>query len=342
MAFGKGCLFYTHCILIFFNTAQYYVTLSGVNYGKQFSKPDVFQGRFEQESPKLCLTLIMLKMLVCVCACVRMYVCVHACVCVCAGAGKVEILKDMLSASQVPWNEVLMRTGGLSAILAKSTKPQPDQEKTLAILQMPDQYFSKAMKDKEDRGTIMDSRALRRHDCPLQCGLTRTEKVFVENWRDLRMSAVQLQPCWWLSPSGEPGEGVWRLSVVSLQHFSSFYFKRKDSTSLWLGSTYCCFVLPRMISRFSKASRSVLFSGQAWISKNPIKQKESSETYHLEISILYELFEEGNDNPFQYACLENPMDRGPRQATVHGVTESDTTQQPTHLMVRTCNFFYSF
>ena len=28
---------------------------------------------------------------------------------------------------------------------------------------------------------------------------------------------------------------------------------------------------------------------------------------------------EGNGNPLQYACLENPMDRGAWQATVHGV-----------------------
>ena len=26
----------------------------------------------------------------------------------------------------------------------------------------------------------------------------------------------------------------------------------------------------------------------------------------------------GNDNPFQYSCLENSMDRGAWQATVHG------------------------
>ena len=31
---------------------------------------------------------------------------------------------------------------------------------------------------------------------------------------------------------------------------------------------------------------------------------------------------EGNDNPFQYACLGNPMGRGAWQAIVHGVTES--------------------
>ena len=36
--------------------------------------------------------------------------------------------------------------------------------------------------------------------------------------------------------------------------------------------------------------------------------------------------EEGNGDPLQYSCLENPMDRGAWQTTVHGVTESDTTE----------------
>ena len=30
----------------------------------------------------------------------------------------------------------------------------------------------------------------------------------------------------------------------------------------------------------------------------------------------------GNDNPFQYSCLKNPMDRGVWQATVHGISKS--------------------
>ena len=34
--------------------------------------------------------------------------------------------------------------------------------------------------------------------------------------------------------------------------------------------------------------------------------------------------EGGNGNPFQYSCLENPMDRGAWQATVHGVQKSWT------------------
>ena len=35
-------------------------------------------------------------------------------------------------------------------------------------------------------------------------------------------------------------------------------------------------------------------------------------------------FEGGNSNPLQYTCLENPMDRGAWQATVHGVSKSRT------------------
>ena len=33
---------------------------------------------------------------------------------------------------------------------------------------------------------------------------------------------------------------------------------------------------------------------------------------------------EGNGNPLQYSCLENSIDRGAWQATVHGVVKSRT------------------
>ena len=33
---------------------------------------------------------------------------------------------------------------------------------------------------------------------------------------------------------------------------------------------------------------------------------------------------EGNGNPLQYSCLENPTDRGAWQGTVHGVAKSQT------------------
>ena len=35
---------------------------------------------------------------------------------------------------------------------------------------------------------------------------------------------------------------------------------------------------------------------------------------------------EGHGNPLQYSCLENPIDRRSWQATVHGVTKSQTTE----------------
>ena len=35
---------------------------------------------------------------------------------------------------------------------------------------------------------------------------------------------------------------------------------------------------------------------------------------------------EGNGNPLQYSCLENPVARGAWLATVHGIAESDTTE----------------
>ena len=42
-------------------------------------------------------------------------------------------------------------------------------------------------------------------------------------------------------------------------------------------------------------------------------------------SLGWKDFPEGGDgNPLQYSCLENSMDRGAWQATVHGVAQSQT------------------
>ena len=49
---------------------------------------------------------------------------------------------------------------------------------------------------------------------------------------------------------------------------------------------------------------------------------------------------EVHGNPLQYSCLENSMDRGAWQATVHGVTESSTTEWPT--LSLSLNSTYSF
>ena len=48
---------------------------------------------------------------------------------------------------------------------------------------------------------------------------------------------------------------------------------------------------------------------------------------------------EGNGNPLQYSCLENPMDKGAWQATVHQVTQNQTQllltkQQQQHMYMK--------
>ena len=47
---------------------------------------------------------------------------------------------------------------------------------------------------------------------------------------------------------------------------------------------------------------------------------------------------EGNGNPLQYSCLENPMKRKAWWARVHGIAESDMTEQPI-LWARRCPLF---
>ena len=45
---------------------------------------------------------------------------------------------------------------------------------------------------------------------------------------------------------------------------------------------------------------------------------------------------EGNGNNLQYSCLGNPLDRGAGKATVHLVTESDSTEElNTHIVKNT-------
>ena len=41
-------------------------------------------------------------------------------------------------------------------------------------------------------------------------------------------------------------------------------------------------------------------------------------------------FGEGNGNPLQYSCLENPMDREAWQATVHGITRVEHNHHRLH------------
>ena len=57
-----------------------------------------------------------------------------------------------------------------------------------------------------------------------------------------------------------------------------------------------------------------------------IKKKKKSDTLVRDVDNGdgYSCIGEGNDNPLQYTCRENPMDGGAWWATVHGVAKSWT------------------
>ena len=50
---------------------------------------------------------------------------------------------------------------------------------------------------------------------------------------------------------------------------------------------------------------------------------------------------EGNGNPLQYSCLENPMDRGAWWATVHGITKSEIQLSNSHTHTHTHTLCYT-
>ena len=57
--------------------------------------------------------------------------------------------------------------------------------------------------------------------------------------------------------------------------------------------------------------------------KNPLASAGDTEDVGL-IPGLGRSPGEGSSKALQYSCLENPMDRGDRRATVHGVSKSQT------------------
>ena len=61
---------------------------------------------------------------------------------------------------------------------------------------------------------------------------------------------------------------------------------------------------------------------------SPWGRKESNTTERLHFHFSLSCIGEGNGNPLQYSCLENPRDRGACWAAVYGVTQSWTRLMP--------------
>ena len=57
---------------------------------------------------------------------------------------------------------------------------------------------------------------------------------------------------------------------------------------------------------------------------NPWGCKESDTTERLHFHLSLSCIGEGNDNPLQRSCLENPRDRGAWWAAIYGVAQSRT------------------
>ena len=73
---------------------------------------------------------------------------------------------------------------------------------------------------------------------------------------------------------------------------------------------------------------------------SPWRREESDTTEWLPFHFSLSCIEEGNGNPLQHSCLENPRDGGAWRAAVYGVTQSRTRlkrlskrQKRTHSMI---------
>ena len=73
----------------------------------------------------------------------------------------------------------------------------------------------------------------------------------------------------------------------------------------------------------------VLLPGKSHGQRSPVGyspwgREESDTTEQLHFHFLLSCIKEGNGNPLQCSCLENPRDRGAWWAAVYGVTQSWT------------------
>ena len=64
--------------------------------------------------------------------------------------------------------------------------------------------------------------------------------------------------------------------------------------------------------------------GGAWWAAVHEVAEESDTTEHLHFHFSFSCIGEGNGNPLQGSCLQNPRDEGAWWAAVYGITQSQT------------------
>ena len=113
---------------------------------------------------------------------------------------------------------------------------------------------------------------------------------------------------------------------------------RPESTSILLG-THLFFLTPTILLRYT--SHTIGFPGG---SDSKVSVCNVGDLGSIPGSGRFP--REGNGNPLQYSCLENPMDRGAWLAIVHGVAKSwrrlsDFSFFPSHTICRLFNMYGS-
>ena len=103
-------------------------------------------------------------------------------------------------------------------------------------------------------------------------------------------------------------------------------------------------IIYHVISEKAMASHSITLAWKIpWVEEpgrvgSPWDRKELDKTERLQFHFSLSCIGEGNGNPLQCSCLENPKARGPWWASVYGVAQSQTGLKRPNRLVLCCQF----